>query len=189
VQEIASNQLLLTILTILSLRPGGIRLDTVTEARLLDAYITDVIERESSKGVDAPVKYGADLLRIVFSYAGFEAQRAQSGMFDGICTYPGLLHMLSESKYLRNVANPRANAEAVLGFWLNTGLIQKTDDEAQSIRFRHQAFQYLGAALAMTYQGEERLARILDDVKTNPGWVDVLRLYFGLRAHPHSLLE
>jgi nucleoside phosphorylase len=189
VQEIASNQLLLTVLTILSLRPGGIRLDRVTEAGLLDGYVTDLIERERSKGAEAPNKYGTDLLRIVFSYTGFEVQRAQSGMSSGICTKSTLLKMLSGSKYLRSLDDPSAIADAVLKFWLDTGLIQQTDDAARSIRFRHQAFQYLGAALTMTYQSEKRLAEILDDVETNLEWADVRRLYFGLKAHTQSLLE
>ncbi len=190
-EEIASNQLLLTILTILSLRPEGIRFDKerVTEARLLDAYVTYLIEWEISKGAEAPKKYGTDLLRIVFSYTGFEAQRAQSGMFGGLCTYSSLLHTLPELKYLKSLSNPRADTEAILKFWLNTGLIQQIDDEAQSVRFRHQAFQYLGAALAMTYQSEERSAKILADVETNREWADVRRLYIGLQAHLPSPLE
>ncbi len=186
-QEIASNQLLLTVLTILNLHPGGIRLERVTEAGLLDTYVTYLIDWEKSKGAEVPEKYGTDLLRIVFAYTGFEVQRAQSGMFDGICTKSTLLQRLSQSKYFLNSSG--TTAEAILEFWLNTGLIQQTDDVARSIRFRHQAFQYFGAALAMTYQSEERVAEMLADVKTNPEWDDVCRLYIGLKAHPQPLLE
>lgn len=108
-------------------------------------------------------------------------------MFSGICTYSGLLDMFSKSKLLKSLGYSIADAEAVLRFWLNTGLIQQTDAEAQSIGFRHQAFQYFGAALALTYQSEKVVAEILADV--GKGWDDVKRLYLGLIAHPQSPLE
>lgn len=189
VQDIASNQLLLTILITLSFRPSSISLDQVTEAQLFNAYIADLIEWERSKGAEAPVKYGTELLRIAFSYMGFEVQRSQSGMSGEICTYPSLLRTLSESKHLRNLGKPATDVETILRFWLNSGLIQQADDESTSIRFRHQAFQYFGAALAMTYQSKERLGKILADVEANPEWTDVLRLYLGLKAHSQSALE
>ncbi len=190
-KEIASNQLLLTVLIILSFHPGGIRLERVTEAGLLDAYVTYLIDWEKSKGAEAPEKYGTNLLRIVFAYTGFEVQRTQSGMFDGICTKPTLLKILSASKYLKSLDSSGVTAEAILEFWLNTGLIQQADDVARSIRFRHQAFQYFGAALALTYQSEELVARILADVNPsqNQEWKDIRRLYLGLCAHPPPILE
>lgn len=192
VQEIVSNPLLLTILTILSLRPGGIQLAKVrTEAQLFKAFVSDLIDRDKSKGSSAPDRYGTHLLHIVFAYVGFEAQRAQSGLFENPNTYHSLLAALAASRYFRHAGEIQASidAEAILQFWLNTGLIQQSDDIERDIRFRHQAFQYFGAALFLTMLNAEQREKTLNEILAHPEWEHVHRLYTGLIHHPQSLLE
>ncbi|NOH03009.1 MAG: hypothetical protein HND47_14155 [Chloroflexi bacterium] len=191
VEDMVSNPLLLTILVALSLTEDGIDLSKVkNETDLYSQYIENIIKREKRKPSFVSLENQSDLmLRIVYGYTGLLVHRARTQQLPEFPDVQYLVEKVSNTRYFSKIPNGVALTEACLDFWEKAGLFVDKENINKRIGFRHQAFQFFGAALGLMFLTEETREGLLRTVGNDPQWIDVLRLFLGVKPTSDLMLE
>lgn len=191
VEDMVSNPLLLTILVALSLTKDGIDLSKVkNETDLYSQYIENIIKREKQKSSFVNFENQSDLmLRVVYGYTGLLVHRARTQQDPEFPDVQYLVEKISNTRYFSKISNGVALTEACLDFWEKAGLFVDKENINRRIGFRHQAFQFFGAALGLVFLTEETRESLLRTVGNDPQWIDVLRLFLGVKPISDLKLE
>ena len=191
VEDMVSNPLLLTILVALSLTEDGIDLSKVkNETDLFSQYIENIIRREKHKPSFVSFENQSDLmLRVVYGYTGLLVHRARTQQIPEFPDVEYLVKKISDTRYFSKISNGIVLTEMCLDFWEKAGLFVDRENTNRRIGFRHQAFQFFGAALGLAFLTDKTRESLLRTVGNDPQWIDVLRLFLGVKPTSDLNLE
>jgi len=121
------------------------------------------------------------MLYVVFGYVGYLVQIARTKLKPEFPITENIVKKISGTRYFAKELNKTLLIEECLEFWVKVGLFTSGEGANHKIGFRHQAFQFYGAAIGLSLLTKKRRKIILNKISNNPQWFDVLQLYLGMK--------